>query len=97
EPLALDSRHGSGDRTLSRGRMVVAAVGLLPARDVWTACDVAGELGDAHLGLAALRNPRRLEEQLVGRAALGRRRMAQQPPRASGLGLPRNGLVRAGF
>ena len=56
--------------------------------------DLAGELGDAPLGLAPLRDQRRLAQQLVGGDADLRRRLAQQPPRAPGVGAPRPGLVR---
>ena len=39
-------------------------------------------------------DPGRLAQQLVGRAADVRRGLAQQPPRAPGVGAPRPGLVR---
>ena len=45
-------------------------------------------------GTPPLRDARRLAQQLVGGAADVRRRLAQQPSRAPGLGAPRPGLVR---
>ena len=58
-------------------------------------CHVAGELGDAPVGLAPLRDARRLDQQLVGGAADVRRRLAQQPPRPPDQRPPRPGVVRA--
>ena len=45
-------------------------------------------------GIAPLRDPRRLAQQLVGRAPHLRRRLAQQSPRPPGVGAPRPGVVR---
>ena len=67
---------------------IVLRVVVRPARDL------AGELGDAHVGQPPLRDARRLAQQLVGGAPDVRRGLAQQPPRPPGLGAPRPGLVR---
>ena len=45
-------------------------------------------------GIAAFRHQRRLAQHLVGGAPHLRRRLAQQPPRASDVGAPRPGVVR---
>jgi hypothetical protein len=67
---------------------------VLLARRVRPACDVAGEFCHAHVGLAPVPYPRRLTEQLVGRAPHVRRRLAQQSPRASCVRASRSGVVR---
>ena len=51
-------------------------LGSLPARHPRPACHLAGQLRDPHLGLAPLRHPRRLAQQLVGRPAHRRRGLA---------------------
>ena len=76
------------------GGIAVRAVGHVLPHDVRPALHVARELRDAPLGLAPLPDARRLAQQLVGGAADVRRRLAQQPPRAPGVGAPRPGLVR---
>ena len=77
------------------GWCAVRVVGHLPARHAGAPCDMAGELRDAQMGLAAVRDARRLHEQLVGRHADLRRRLAQQSSRSSDERSPRSGLVRA--
>jgi hypothetical protein len=51
-------------------------------------------VGDAQVGFAPVRDPGRLDEQLVGGAADLRRGLAQQPPRASHQRPARSRLVR---
>ena len=79
---------------LAVGGWPLVLLGHLPARRRRPARDLAGELGDAHVGQPPLRHARRFAQQLVGGAADVRRRLAQQPPRASRLGAPRPRLVR---
>ena len=75
-------------------RLELGAVGRLPADDGRPARHVARELGDAHVGLAPLRDARRFAQQLVGGRAQLRRRLAQQSPRAPDVGRARPGVVR---
>ncbi len=75
-------------------RMELGALGRVPPDDRRPARDLAGQLRHAHVGLAPLRHARRFAEQLVGGRAELRRRLAQQPSRASDLGRPRPGVVR---
>ena len=82
-------------RPARRRRLAAGATGAIFLRVVvGLHAHLAGELGDAHVGLAPLRDARRLAQQLVGRAPDVRRGLAQQPPRAPGLGAPRPRLVR---
>ena len=62
-------RWSSASRCSPIGGMPVRAVGHVLPHDLRPARDVAGELGDAPVGLAPLPDPRRLHEQLVGGAA----------------------------
>ncbi len=55
------------------------SLGNLPASHAWAARHLAGQLGHAHVGIAAFRHARRLPQQLVGGAADRRRGLAQQP------------------
>ena len=52
----------------SRSADAVRALGHLLPNDARPACHLAGELRHPHVGLAPLHDPRRLHEQLVGRA-----------------------------
>ena len=63
----------------------------------WSPRHLAGQLRDSQVGLATLRHARRLDEQLVGRAAHVRRGLAQQPSRPSDERTPRARLVRSGL
>ena len=76
-------------------RPALAAVGNIPAHGSWTARHLAGELGDAFVGNAAICDARPFDQQLVGRSADVWRRLAQQSPRASDRGAARLHLVRS--
>ncbi len=89
-PLTVLGPHRGRHRWMAR-----RLLGRVPSRCRGPARDVARQLRDAHVGLAAVRHQGRLEEQLVGGAHHVRRGVAQQPPRAPDLRAPRPGLVRA--
>src|SRR5947209_20248168 len=72
----------------------MAAVGNVLPHGLLAARELAGAFGDAFLATAALCHARPVHQQLVGRFADVWRRLAQQSPRASDLGLPRLHLVR---
>ena len=65
----------------------------VPAHRIPTAFDLVCKLRDAHVGLQALRHRRRLAQPVVGRVPQLRRRLAQQPSRASAVGASRAGVV----
>ena len=93
--LALDHQRRRRPGAPRVRRHPVCAVGHLLPHDLRPARHVAGEFGDAPVGLAPLQDARRLDQQLVGRAPHLRRRLAQQPPRAPDQRPSRPGLVRA--
>ena len=94
-PLALGRPTSSSASACSRSAASLRALGHLLPHDRRPPRHLAGELGDAHVGLAPLQDPRRLDQQLVGRAPDLRRRLAQQPPRPPDQRPSRPGLVRA--
>ena len=75
------------------GGMPYSGLGLLRPVGSGPPCDLVGELGHARLGLPVARDPRHLDEPLVGGHRHLRRRLAQQPPRLSDLGPTRAALV----
>jgi hypothetical protein len=96
-----------GFRTLKPVEYFLTVCGMLALHDGasnWVATNrirhprpsrhVARQLGYAPVGLATLRDGRRLAQQLVGGDADIRRGVAQQPPRPPGVGAPRPRLVR---
>ena len=64
----------------------LAGLGRVRPDDLRAALDLAGEFGEPHLGLSLARDPRQVDQPLVGRPADVRRRLAQQPPRLPDLG-----------
>ena len=80
--LALDVERHRRPRAAGVRRRALRALGHLLAHDRRPARNVAGELRDAQVGIAPLQDARRFHEQLVGRAADLRRRLAQQSSRS---------------
>ena len=95
--VALDLERRRRPRAAGLRRHPVRALGHLLPHDRRPARHLARELRDAQVGIAPLRDARRLDEQLVGGAADVRRGLAQQPSRASDERASRPGLVRSGF
>ena len=73
------------------GRNALADLGRVSSDDPRAAHDLAGELGQPHLGLPLAPDPRQVHQPLVGGPADLRRRVAQQPPRVPDLGPTRPG------
>src|SRR5277367_1067754 len=65
-----------------------------PAKTTQTGLDLAGQFSHTYLGLAALSDPRFIDQQLVGGAADVWGGLAQQPSCLSGLGAARPEAVR---
>ena len=96
EHVSLGAADGVRLRRARPRRLADGALARLPPSRRRPARDVAGELGDAHVGRGAGSTTRDdSQEQLVGRDADLRRGLAQQPPCASDVGPSRSRLVRA--
>ena len=79
--------------SLCHWRIALAAVGSVRARGRRTARHLDGELGHAHVGLAAVRDQRPVDQQLLGGPAHFWRGLAQQSSCASGLRAAWHGVV----
>src|SRR5579871_5110969 len=76
-----------------RWRAELADLGRLRTVGLRAAFDLAGELGDAHLGLSIASDAGPVDEPLVGGAVDLRRGLAQQSSRLPDLGPPRIEMV----
>ena len=83
QQVSLDAADRARLGAAGARRLELGAVGRVPSHDARPARDLARELRDAPVGRAPIRDARRLAQQLVGGAPELRRRLAQQPPRAS--------------
>src|SRR5882762_8746723 len=89
--LGANGFRGAGD--VCAWRVVVPAVGIFLPDSFWASFDLAGELRNAHVGIAAVSDWGHLDKQLLGGNAYVRGRLAQQSSRGAAGGSPWPSLV----